>query len=200
MKITRRSLRKLIIEAVAQNTFKSNEQYDVVRQNIAEQIVAQAQTAFGIDLSSDDDVVKDLTGQILRHSYNDLKAGEFTQNVIEDLYNKIDSGYYNSIILSKIEKPSFMLKQSNTVEISKEEKEAYDILYKYLEDHKGDESTYTFEQLKEIVNDTRDYDEEPIPDAAIKAAIDDHTEDPGSGARLIWVDENKWKAAGHWGY
>ena len=52
MKITRRSLRKLIIEAVAQNTFKSNEQYDVVRQNIAEQIVAQAQTAFGIDLSS----------------------------------------------------------------------------------------------------------------------------------------------------
>ena len=45
-------------------------------------------------------------------------------------------GYYNSIILSKIEKPSFMLNQSNTVEISKEAKEAYDILYKYVVDYR----------------------------------------------------------------
>ena len=76
---------------------------------------------------------------------------------------------------------------------------AYDTLYTHLEDHKGGESTYTFEQLKEIVNDERDYDEEPIPDAAINAAIDRHAWDEGSGVRLI-PDGDGWKVAGHWGY
>ena len=60
MKITIKKLRKLIKEAVVATIDKT------VRDNVAEQIAAQAQTSFDVDISPNDELVQNALNIIMR--------------------------------------------------------------------------------------------------------------------------------------